>query len=204
MKLYYSAGACSLAPHIVLRETDLDFSIERVDLKKKCTEKDVDFYTINPKGQVPVLQLDNHDILTENAIILQYIADQAAGSNDKLIAPMGSLQRYHQLELVNYIATELHKGFSPLFSPLTPDNYREIVIKSLITKFSYIENLLAKRKFICGEHFTIADAYLFTINRWATAVNVDLSQYQHLKQYIEEKISPRKSVQEALTTEGLI
>lgn len=93
MKFYYSAGACSLALHIILRETGLDFSIERVDLKKKRTEKDIDFYTINPKGQMPVLQLDNHDILTENAIILQYIADQAAGANDKLIAPPGTLQR---------------------------------------------------------------------------------------------------------------
>lgn len=117
--------------------------------------------------------------MTENAIILQYIADQAAETNDKLIAPMGTLQRYHPLELVNYITTELHKGFSPLFSSLTPDNYREIVIKSLITKFSYMENLLARRKFITGEHFTIADAYLFTIYRWSTLVNVDLSQYQH-------------------------
>ncbi|CAA2929106.1 glutathione binding-like protein [Arsenophonus endosymbiont of Bemisia tabaci] len=142
--------------------------------------------------------------MTENAVILQYIADQAADSNDKLIAPMASLQRYHQLELVNYIATELHKGFSPLFSPLRPDKYRKIVIKCLITKFSYMENLLVKRKFISDEHFTIADAYLFTIYHWATLVNIDLSQYQHLTQYVEEKISQPKSVQEALTTEGLI
>ncbi|MFS1539631.1 MAG: glutathione binding-like protein [Candidatus Phlomobacter fragariae] len=142
--------------------------------------------------------------MTENAIILQYISDQAAGTNDKLIAPMSTLQRYHQLELVNYIATKLYKGFDLLFSPLTPDNYRKIVIKSLITKFSYMENLLIKRKVFTGEYFTIADACLFTIYRWTTVVNVHLSQYQHLKQYIEEKIRQRKSVQEVLMTKGLI
>lgn len=201
MKLYYSPGACSLSPHIILRETGLDFSIVRVNIKEKKTEDGEDFLVINPKGQVPALLLDNGELLTEGAVIVQYLADQKQDRN--LIAPAGTLKRYHQLEALNFISTELHKSFAPLFTPGTPDEYKEIARANLIKKFQYVDDILVKKAFFADDNFTVADAYLFTVTNWAKLVGVDISHLKHLAEYCE-KMAKRPKVQEALSAEGLI
>ncbi|EKT57417.1 glutathione transferase GstA [Providencia sneebia] len=201
MKLYFSPGACSLSPHIILRETGLDFSVECVNLKDKLTENGENFLAINPKGQVPLLILDNGEHLTEGAVIVQYIADQKPDRN--LIAPAGTMKRYHQLEALNFISTELHKSFGPLFSPATPEEYKNTVKANLEKKFQYVDDVLAKQAFFADNHFTVADAYLFTVSNWAQIVGLDLSHLSHLAKY-REKIAKRPHVQEALIAEGLI
>ncbi|MER2473491.1 glutathione transferase GstA [Photorhabdus laumondii] len=201
MKLYYQPGACSLSPHIILREAGLDFSVIKVDLKTKKTENGDDFFAINPKGQIPTLLLDNNEILTEGSVIVQYIADQKP--DKKLIAPAGTMERYRQLEWLSHISSEIHKGFSPLFFPGTPENYRPVAINNLLRKFKYIDEVLAKQPYIAGEHFTVADAYLFTLSNWAPLVQLDLSDLVHLKAY-QERIAERPNVRDALKAEGLI
>ncbi|ERT11701.1 glutathione transferase GstA [Photorhabdus temperata] len=201
MKLYYQPGTCSLSPHIILREAGLDFSVIKVDLKTKKTENGDDFLAVNPKGQVPTLLLDNNEILTEGSVIVQYIADQKP--ERKLIAPAGTMERYHQLECLSYISSEIHKGYSPLFLPGTPDNYRPVAINYLLKKFNYIDEILAKQPYIAGDNFTVADAYLFTVSNWAPLVQLDLSSLIHLKAY-QEKIAERPNVRDALKAEGLI
>ncbi|EKT62561.1 glutathione transferase GstA [Providencia burhodogranariea] len=201
MKLYYAPGACSLSPHIILRETGLDFSIERVNLKDKKTENGKDFLAINPKGQVPTLVLDSGELLTEGAVIVQYLADQKIDRN--LIAPAGTMKRYHQLEALNFISTELHKSFGPLFSPGAPEEYKTLVKATLVKKFQYVDDVLAKKDFFAGDNFTVADAYLFTVTNWAKLVGVDITHLNHLSEYCA-KIAKRPKVQEALTAEGLI
>ncbi|MCC8376462.1 MULTISPECIES: glutathione transferase GstA [Photorhabdus] len=201
MKLYYQPGACSLSPHIILREAGLDFSVIKVDLKTKKTENGDNFFAINPKGQIPTLLLDNNEILTEGAVIVQYIADQKP--DKKLIAPAGTMERYHQLEWLSHISSEIHKGFSPLFLPGTPENYRPVAINNLLRRFKYIDEVLAKQPYIAGEHFTVADAYLFTLSNWAPLVQLDLSDLIHLKAY-QERIAERPNVRDALKAEGLI
>ena len=201
MKLYYAPGACSLSPHIILRETGLDFSIERVNLKEKKTEKGEDFLAINPKGQVPTLVLDNGDLLTEGAVIVQYIADQKPDKH--LIALPGSMKRYHQQEALNFISTELHKNFGPLFNPATSDEYKEAARATLLKKFTYVNDVLAKQAFFAGDNFSVADAYLFTVTNWTKHVGVDLSGLTHLLDY-SAKIAKRPKVEEALKAEGLI
>ncbi|WP_036774840.1 glutathione transferase GstA [Photorhabdus australis] len=201
MKLYYQPGACSLSPHIILREAGFDFSIIKVDLKTKKMENGDDFLAVNPKGQVPTLLLDNNELLTEGTVIVQYIADQKP--DRQLIAPAGTMERYHQLEWLSYISSEIHKGFSPLFLPGTPENYFPIVINNLLKKFTYVDKVLAKQPYIAGNHFTVADAYLFTVSNWAPLVKVDLSNLLHLKDY-RERIAERPNVRDALKAEGLI
>ncbi|KGM29534.1 glutathione transferase GstA [Photorhabdus luminescens] len=201
MKLYYQPGACSLSPHIILREAGLDFSMIKVDLKTKKMENGDDFFAINPKGQIPTLLLDNNEILTEGAVIVQYIADQKP--DKKLIAPAGTMERYHQLEWISHLSSEIHKGFSPLFFPGTPENYRPVAINNLLRRFKYIDKVLAEQPYIAGEHFTVADAYLFTLSNWAPLVQLDLSDLVHLKAY-QKKIAERPSVHDALKAEGLI
>ncbi|HEK0470143.1 TPA: glutathione transferase GstA [Proteus mirabilis] len=201
MKLYYTPGSCSLSPHIVLRETGLDFSIERIDLRTKKTESGKDFLAINPKGQVPVLQLDNGDILTEGVAIVQYLADLKPDRN--LIAPPKALERYHQIEWLSFLASEVHKGYSPLFSSDTPESYLPVVKNKLKSKFVYINDVLSKQKCVCGDHFTVADAYLFTLSQWAPHVALDLTDLSHLQDYLA-RIAQRPNVHSALVTEGLI
>lgn len=161
MKLFYKPGACSLSPHIVLREAGLDFSIESVDLATKKTETGEDYLHINPKGQVPALLLDNGSLLTEGVAIVQYLADKVPDRH--LIAPSGTLSRYHAIEWLNFVATELHKGFSPLFNPKTPDEYKAIARERLDKQFSYVDGVLAKHDYLLGSKFSVADAYLFTV-----------------------------------------
>ncbi|AHK21378.1 glutathione transferase GstA [Yersinia similis] len=200
MKLFYKSGACSLSPHIVLREAGLDFSIERVDLVTKKTETGADYLSINPKGQVPALVLDDGSLLTEGVAIVQYLADKVPDRH--LIAPSGTLSRYHAIEWLNFIATELHKGFSPLFNPNTPDEYKTIVRERLDKQFSYVDSVLAKHDYLPGKKFSVADAYLFTVSRWANALNIHITERSHLDQYMA-RVAERPAVKAALAAEDI-
>ncbi|ORJ25211.1 glutathione transferase GstA [Rouxiella badensis] len=200
MKLYYKAGACSLSPHIVLREAGLDFTIVKVDLVTKKTEQGEDFYHINPKGQVPTLVLDDGTVLTEGAVVVQYIADQKP--DRQLLPEFGSLARYHALEWLNYIATEIHRSISPLFNPKTPDEYKFMTREALHKKLAYLNTSLKDKQFLLGNRFSVADAYLFTMMRWAKALKFDLSSLPDLNSYIE-RVAARSAVDAALVAEGL-
>jgi glutathione S-transferase len=200
MKLYYSPGACSLAPHIILREAGLPFDLVQVDLKAKQTKDGGDFTKVNPKGQVPTLQLDDGQILTENVAIDQYLADQKPDSG--LLAQSG-LERYRGLEWLVFVSTELHKAFSPLFRPTTPDEYKRISRENIAKKFDYVEQRLADgRQYLMGDRFTAPDAYLFTVLRWAKAMNMDMSPWPKLAAY-RDRVAGRPKVQETLKAEGL-
>lgn len=198
MKLYFSQGTCSLSPHIALREAGLEFELERVDLATKKTASGADFRAINPKGLVPTLVLDDGEILTEGPAIVQYIADLRPGSG--LAPAAGTFARYHLQEALNYISTEIHKGFSPLFHRECPDVWKEVVRGNLANQFAYIEGVLAARPFFTGESFTVADGYLFTVLGWARYVKFDLSPYPHITAY-QARILERPSVKEALAAE---
>jgi glutathione S-transferase len=201
MKLFYSPGACSLSPHIVLREAGVAFALERVDLKAKRTETGADFTLINPKGQVPTLQLDSGEILTEGPVIVQYVSDlhPAAG----LTGAAGSMARWRVLEWLNFITSELHKGFSPLFRPNTPDSYKDIARANLVAKFDGLEVQLAARNWLTGESFTAADAYLFTVMNWGRYTGIDIARWPNLAAY-HARIAARPKVQEAMVAEGLL
>lgn len=200
MKLFYKAGACSLSPHIVLREAGLDFTAEKVDLTLKKTESGADYLTINPKGQVPALLLDDGSLLTEGVAIVQYLADRVPDRG--LIPAAGTLSRYHAIEWLNYIATELHKGFSPLFNPKTPEEYKTIAREKLDTQFDYLDSVLAKQHFLLGNKFSVADAYLFTILRWAIALQFDIKKRSQLSAYFD-RVAARPAVDATLNAEGL-
>ncbi|WP_174847748.1 glutathione transferase GstA [Yersinia artesiana] len=200
MKLFYKPGACSLSPHIVLREAGLDFSIESVDLATKKTETGEDYLRINPKGQVPALLLDDGSLLTEGVAIVQYLADKVPDRH--LIAPSGTLSRYHAIEWLNFVATELHKGFSPLFNPKTPDEYKVIARERLDKQFSYVDGELAKHDYLLGSKFSVADAYLFTVTRWANALKLEIKQRSHLDKYMA-RVAERPAVKAALAAEDV-
>ena len=199
MKLYYTPGACSQAPHIALREAGASFDLVKVDLAAKRTESGADYRQINPKGAVPALELDDGSVLTENAAILQYIADQIGGD----LMPKSGLRRYRLLEWLNFIATELHKGFAPLWNPATPDAFKETTRKLIGTRFDYVQQQLAEEPYLTGESFTIADAYLFVILNWTRLHNIDLSRWPGLTRFAE-RVAERPAVQDALETEGLV
>lgn len=198
MKLFYKTGACSLSPHIVLLEANLPFTLEKVDLATKKTEHGDDFLNVNPKGQVPTLLLDDGSILTEGVAIVQYLADKVPGRN--LIPANGTLARYHAIEWLNYISAELHKGFSPLFNPKTPDEFKEITKQKLFSQFKYLDGVLSKQPFILGDNFSVADAYLFTVLGWTKPMHLDLTPYPSLTAYIA-RVAERPAVQEALRVE---
>lgn len=200
MKLFYKAGACSLSPHIVLREAGLDFTAEKVDLALKKTESGADYLAINPKGQVPALLLDDGSLLTEGVAIVQYLADRVPDRG--LIPAAGTLSRYHAIEWLNYIATELHKGFSPLFNPKTPDEYKTIAREKLDKQFDYLDSVLAKQHFLLGNKFSVADAYLFTVMRWAIALQFDIKKRTQLSAYFD-RVAARPAVDATLNAESL-
>ncbi|MFC3190635.1 glutathione transferase GstA [Pseudocitrobacter faecalis] len=200
MKLFYKPGACSLASHISLRESGLDFTLVGVDLQKKVTETGEDFLQTNPKGQVPTLQLDDNTVLTEGVAIMQYIADGVA--DRQLLAPVSSISRYKTLEWLNFIATELHKGFTPLFRPDTPEDYKPTARALLDKKMAYIDSELADCEWISGSRFTIADAYLFTVLRWAFAVKLEMDGYKNIAAYMT-RVAARPAVAAAMAAEGL-
>jgi glutathione S-transferase len=201
MKLFFSPGACSLSPHIVLRESGLPFELEQVDVRTKKTKGGADFLQINPKGQVPVLALDDGEFLTEGPAIVQYLADKVPGS--RLVPPAGSKERYRVQEWLNFTTSELHKNFSPLFRPNTPDDYKPIAKENLAGRFAYLDRQLANRKYLMGDQFTVADAYLFTILNWTKFQSIDLGQWPNVKAYVE-RVAARPKVQEAMQAEGLL
>lgn len=201
MKLYYSPGACSLSPHIVLLEAGLDFTAEKVDLQSKKTETGTDFTTVNSKGAVPALIMKDGKLLTEGAAIVQYVADQKPQSG---LAPAnGTLERYRLIELLNYIASEMHKGYSPLFNPDTTPEAKAAAITALDKKFTFLTAQLGDKPYLMGDTFTVADAYLFTVLSWSSHVGVDLAKWHALSAYLA-RVGHRPKVQEALKAEGLI
>lgn len=196
MKLYYSPGACSLSPHIVALELGLPVEIIKVNVRTKKLETGEDFRTISPKGQVPTLQLDNGEILTEGVAIVQYMASLTPGQK---IIPEG-FEKFRQLEWLNFISTELHKGFSPLFGDASPE-VKEKAISNLTQKMQYLEPALNKGTFLMGDHFTAADAYAFTVLSWSKHVNVLTPNF--IQEYLG-RVLARPSVQSALKAEGLL
>jgi glutathione S-transferase len=201
MKLYFSPGACSLSPHIVVREAGIAADLEQVDLKTKKTKNGADFTAVNPKGQVPTLVLDNGQTLTEGPAIVQYLADQKPQSG---LAPQnGTFERYRLQEWLNFITAEIHKPFGSLFSPTTPDDYKPIAKEALAARFGYVDRHFASGgPFLMGAHFTVADAYLFVMTLWAKFLKIDLDQFTRVKAYAEQ-VAARPKVHEALKEEGL-
>lgn len=201
MKLYYATGACSLTPHIVSRESDVNVELIRVDTKSHLTEQGVDFYTINPKGSVPCLQLNDGQLLTEGPIICQYLADQA--NNTQLMPAAGTLARYRVMEWQNYITSELHKSFSPLFNPNAGAETKALFAEQLKAKFTWLSSKLENTAYLTGDDFTAADAYLFVVTNWAKFVGLDLSHLSALQAFMQ-RVAARPAVQMALKAEGLM
>lgn len=202
MKLYYAPGASSLAPHIALREADRRFELERVDLASKRTASGRDLREINPKGYVPVLQLDERgaEILTETQVILQYVGDLVPDAH--LVAPAGTFARYHLQEWLGFIATELHKQFRPLFEPATYAPVASALRAKIGGRFGYLQDILRDRAFLMGESFTVADAYLFVMLQWAGRFGIDIALWPNLDDYAS-RVAHRPAVEEALAAEGL-
>ncbi|PWC16387.1 glutathione transferase GstA [Brenneria corticis] len=200
MKLFYKPESSSLFAHIVLLESKLDFKLEKVDFKTRKTERGTDYLSINPKGLVPALMLDDNSVLTEGVAIALYIADKVPHCN--LIAPIGSMARYHTIEWLNYISAELHKTFSPIFRPGTPETYKELLFEYLQVRFRYINLVLSEQNYLIANRFSIADAYLFTVMRWAQSLKLDMFRYPALAAYLEH-IAERPSVATALKVERL-
>ena len=201
MKLYCKPGACSLSPHIVALECGLDFTQVNVDLQKKVTEQGEDYWQINPKGQVPALQFDDGSILTEGVAIVQYLADLKPDRH--LLAPTGSLTRYHTLEWLSFVSSELHKSFSPLFRPDTPEEYKTIARAQLEKKYQQVNEALQDKQWLLGLRFTVADVYLFVVTRWAKAIKLDLAGLNALEAWFN-RVAERPAVQAALKAEGLV
>lgn len=201
MKLYFAPGACSLSPHIVLREAGFRFDLEQVNNQEKKTKSGVDYWGINAKGQVPVLELDNGERITEGPVIVQYLADQKPASG---LAPAnGSMERVRVQEWLNFTTSEIHKTFGPIFRPTTPDAYKDISKENLGKRFDWLDKQLAGKQYLTGDKFTVADAYLFTVLRWSTRVNIDLGKWSNVKAYVD-RVAARPKVQEAMKAEGLI
>lgn len=201
MKLYYAPGACSLSPHIALLEAGLPYDLVKVDLRAKKLENGDDYLKVNPKGQVPALALDSGELVTEGPVIIQLIADKA-GNND-LAPARDSAERYKLLEWLNFITTELHKNFSPLFQPVIPDEVKNFFKDRLTAKFKFIDGELAGRDYLLGKQFSVADGYLFVMLAWADRMKLDLSGFSNLSSY-KARIAARPKVQEALAKEGLL
>lgn len=199
MKLYYSPGACSLSPHILAHEAGLKFDLEKVDLNAKKTESGKDYLTINPKGYVPALELDDGTVITEGVAIDMYLS--SLKPEKKLTPPAGSPEFLKFFEQMLFITTELHKGMSGLFAPL-PEEAKEVMKKKLRTRLAFTAGQLKGKQFLFGDHFTAADAYLFTILNWAPKLHVDLSEWPVFAEY-QGRIGARPSVQEAMQMEGL-
>ena len=201
MKLYYTPGACSQAPHIVLQELDLKYQPIKVDLPAHTLPDGSDFRAINPKGYVPMLELDDGTRLREGPAILQYIADLAPIKN--LAPAAGTLQRYRLQEWLTFIGTEVHKGFSPLFNPGMPEEAKGIFKDKLKSRFQWLDGELASKQFLMGDHFSVADGYLFTVTNWAKPTGVDISAFANVQAW-HARVAARPAVQEAMKAEGLL
>lgn len=198
MKLYLTPHACSLAVDIVARELGLPLALEWVDVRAKKLRDGSDYYKVNPKGQVPTLQLDDGQFLTEGPVIVQYLADTKPGN--ALLPAAGTMARYRVLEWLNFVGTELHKGFTPLFRPTTPPEYREIARQNLATRFKWLDGVLAGQPFLTGAAFTAADAYCYTIVMWSRLHDIDLAPWPNLQAYVA-RIAARPSVKAAESAE---
>ena len=198
MKLYYSPGACSLSPHIVLQESGLPYEAIAAPTKTHQLADGTDYYTINPLGYVPFLVLDDGRTLREGAVIVQYVADQVP--DKKLIPPAGSFERYQVQEWLNFIGTELHKGFSPFFGGAASDEYKAAMKERLLKRLAFVNEQLAGRDYLMGAQFSVADAYLFTITNWAPHVGMDLSHLQNLVA-CRQRIAARPAVVAAMQAE---
>ncbi len=201
MKLYYAPGACSLSPHIALHEAGLKHTAVKADLKTKAIETGGDFKSKNPLGYVPALELDDGTMLIEGPAIVQYIADQAP---EKHLAPAnGTLDRYKLQSWLNFVSTEMHKGFSPLFNPAMPDEAKKLAKDKLATRFTHLEQHFAAHDYLMGKTFSVADGYLFTTLNWTKPTGIDLAPYPHLVKY-HQRVGARPAVQAAMKAEGLI
>lgn len=200
MKLYYSPGACSLSPHIVAQEAGIPLELVKVDVKTKLLADGGDFLAINPKGYVPVIELDDGSVLTEGPAIVQYLADLKPDS--KLAPAAGTIARYRLQEMLGYINSEVHKTYSPLFRPETLPEVREERIAYLHKRYKVFDALLAKQPWLLGEQFTAADAYLFTVTNWARLTKVDLSEFPNVLAF-QKRVAERPAVQKVLEAEGL-
>ncbi len=200
MKLYYSPGACSLSPHIILREAGLAFDLVLASTKSHKLQDGTDYYTINPKGYVPLLEFDDGDRLTEGPAIVQYVADQVPDKH--LVPPAGTRARYHAMEWLNFITSEIHKSFSPLFSPDFPEEGKAVYRKKLMDRFQYVDQQLEGKQFLMGEQFTVPDAYLFVVSNWTVPTKLDIGGFRNLAAF-RERVGARPAVQEAMKAEGL-
>jgi len=202
MKLYYSKGACSLVVRIILNESHTPFEDEAVDLRSKKTASGEDYWLINPKGSVPALGLDNGEVLTENQVLLQYIADKKA--NHQLLPPINDLKRYRTLEMLNYISTEVHKTFGAFFNPSIPDEIKKEVYTPLLkSRFAFLDKQLAHHDYLMGDQFSLPDPYLFVMLRWADGMKIDLSKEKNLQAFAE-RMKVRPAVHKSLEQEKLI
>jgi len=201
MKLYYAPGACSLSPHIVANEAGIRLDLVKVDNRTKTIARDGDYWDVNPKGYVPALELDDGELLTEGPAIVQYLADLAPAAG---LAPAnGSFARVRLQEMLNYITSELHKTYSPLFNPELLALVREERLAYLRKRYALLEKRLAGRKYLFGDRFTIADAYLFVVTNWARAVKLNLGEFPNLQAF-QKRVGSRKAVLKAMRAEGLI
>jgi glutathione S-transferase len=201
MKLYYTPGACSMAVNITLHESGQKFDLVKVDLSQHKTEGGEDYYRINPKGYVPALKLDNGEVLTEDAVLLQYVADQKPEAS--LAPKAGTMERYRLLEWLNFISSEMHKTLGALFNPGITPEWKEDRIALFGRRCDYLVKALGSKPYLMGDKFTIADAYLFTILGWANYFKLDMGRWPALRQYAD-RIAARPAVQEAMKAEGLI
>ena len=201
MKLYYSPGVCSLSPHICLREAGLTFDLVKVDIKAHTLGDGADYFKVNPNGYVPMLELDNGERITEGPAIVQYIADLAPAA--RLAPPAGSVERTRLQSWLNFIGTELHKGFSPLFNPAANAEFKTWQKQRLTERYTWVSGQLGGKEYLLGETFTCADAYLFTTMGWLGFVGMDLAPWENLKSY-HARIAARPRVLDAMRAEGLV
>jgi glutathione S-transferase len=201
LKLFYSPGACSLSPHIALEEAGLKYQAVRADLKSKTTESGDDFKKTNPLGYVPALVLEDGTVLTEGPAIVQYIADKAPTKN--LAPAAGSLERYKLQSWLNFVSTEMHKGYSPMFNPAMPEEAKKIARDRLATRLQHLDQHLAKNEYLLGKTYSVVDGYLFTVLNWSKTAGVDLTPFANVQAY-QKRIASRSAVQAAMKAEGLI
>jgi glutathione S-transferase len=201
MKLYYAPGACSLSPHNVARELGINVELKKVNNKEKKVEDGADFWQVNGKGYVPVLELDSGERLTEGPAIVQYLADQKP---DAGLAPKnGSIERYRLQEWLNFLTSEVHKQFSPLFRPNTPDEYKTIAKENIAKRFDWLDQQLQGKDYLTGKQFSVADAYLFVLTNWTKPTQIDMSRWPNLQAF-QKRVAARPKVKEAMQAEGLI
>jgi len=201
MKLYYSPGACSLSPHIVARELGIKVDLQKVNTKDKSMEGGGDYWKVNPKGYVPALELDNGQEMREGPAIVQYHADQKPESG---LAPKnGTFERYQIQEWLNFLTSEVHKQFSPLFRPTTPEEYKTIAKENLAKRFDWLDQQLKGKDYLTGKQFTVADAYLFVLTNWTKPTNIDLSKWPNVQAF-NKRVAARPKVKEAMQAEGLL